>query len=201
MLKDGEMEFTATQWNNIWEEQTKSVHYDPDERSMKVIRGYISKYMRCSAKMFLEAGCGSARSSLDAFLHHKGLSVTCLDITPNALSLAKKLFRENNADGFFVCGDLRNMPFRDSVFDFVFSDGAIEHFKETSFSIDEMRRLLKDGGRAFVTVPRISLPMLTWGQFEGNIPNIPVVRSLFTFAHKRLFCSRFMKNGCELSFT
>jgi len=199
--KDNDMEFTLEQWEENWDQEIEKVYYDPDDRSIRVNRSYIEKYMGPSAKLFLEAGCGTARSSLDTALNHPDISVVCLDIAPTALLIAKRLFRENNASGFFVCGDIRALPFRTGAFDFIFSDGAIEHFKETSRALSELYRVLGNGGRILVTVPYVSIPMLTHGQLHGNIPNLPILRSLLEFIHMRVFKGRFMKNGYELSFT
>jgi len=195
-----DIRLTKSAWAKVYQKY-EGEHYDPNNvpRAIQVCRFYIKKYMNSSAKFFLEAGCGTARISLDTSRNHDDLTVVCLDITLDALLIAKKLFEENDASGFFVCGDMKFLPFHEGVFDFIFSDGAIEHFKETHEALDEFFRVLRKGGRIFITVPYIPA-MLTHGQLHGNIPNIPMLRQAFEFIHIRLLNRRFMKNGYELSF-
>jgi ubiquinone/menaquinone biosynthesis C-methylase UbiE len=196
-----DIEFTISKWKKAYQ-KFGDARYDPYDVpcSVLVSRYYIERYITSSTKLLLEAGCGTARSSLDISLNH-GINVVCLDITTEALLIAKNLFKKNKASGFFVCGDMRSLPFRSCTFDFVFSDGSLEHFRETNMAINEFFRVLRDGGRVLLTVPQISISMLTLGQLRGNIPNIPVIRQILEFIHMRLLKGKLMKNGYELSFT
>lgn len=200
--KDKDMEFTRSKWREAYR-KSEEVSYDPNNVSLSIqaSRFYIKRYMNPSAKLFLEAGCGTARSSLDISLNHRGLTVVCLDIALDALLIARRLFEENHVSAFFICGDMRYLPFKDGVFDFIFSDGAVEHVKETNKTIGEFFRVLRKGGRVLLTVPQVSISMLTVGQFRGNIPNLPPLRQIMEFIQVRLLGGRFMKNGYELSFT
>lgn len=198
---DKDIEFTSSKWKKAYQ-KFGDVRYDPRNvpRSVLVSRSYIERYIAPSTKLLLEAGCGTARSSLDISLNH-GISVVCLDITADALLIAKNLFKKNKASGFFVRGDMRLLPFKSRTFDFVFSDGSVEHFRGTNMAISEFFRVLRDSGRVLLTVPQISISMLTLGQLRGNIPNIPVIRQILEFIHMRLLNGKLMKNGYELSFT
>lgn len=196
-----DMEITRCKWGEVYREYGDE-YYSPKNvpRTIQVSSSYIEKYMSSSAKTFLEAGCGTARSSLRIREHHD-LSVVCLDVTLEALLIAQKLFHENNKAAFFVCGDLRSLPFKNEAFDFIFSDGAIEHFKETYKAISELFRVLREGGGTLVTVPHISISMLTLGQLRGDIPNVAILRQALEFIRMRLLNGRLMSNGYELSFT
>lgn len=196
-----EMKITRCKWEWVYKE-CRDEYYNSSNvpRTIQVSSSYIEKYIGTSAKTFLEAGCGTARSSL-RISESRDLTVVCLDITLEALLIAQKLFHENNKPAFFVCGDLRSLPFKNGVFDFIFSDGAIEHFKETHKAISELFRVLKEGGGLLVTVPHISISMLTLGQLRGDIPNVAILRQALEFIRMRLLNGRLMKNGYELSFT
>jgi len=197
-----DMKITKLKWEKVYEKYGDE-YYDPNNvpKVIQISSSYIEAYMSSSAKYFLEAGCGTARSSLATTLKHDNLIVICLDISLVALCIAKRLFKEINASGFFVCGDLRFLPFKDRSIDFIFSDGAIEHFKETCKSMDEFFRVLKREGGVLVTVPHVSISMLTYGSLHGNIPNILVLKQILEFIHTRLLNGKLMKNGYELSFT
>lgn len=57
-----------------------------------------------------------------------------------------------------IVGDARHLPFRDKVFDSVFSLGTVEHFPETSISISEQVRVSK--GRVLISVPNLISPFI-----------------------------------------
>jgi SAM-dependent methyltransferase len=62
--------------------------------------------------------------------------------------------------------DIRDLPFADGSFDAVYTMGTIEHIDEYVRAIDEVRRVLKPGGRAIIGVPHkwnlFLRPLLVW---------------------------------------
>jgi SAM-dependent methyltransferase len=56
-----------------------------------------------------------------------------------------------------VCGDARALPFSSNIFDVVYSLGVIEHFPETGLALSEHVRVLRPGGKLFITTPHLSL--------------------------------------------
>ncbi|MDP9025449.1 MAG: class I SAM-dependent methyltransferase, partial [Candidatus Eremiobacteraeota bacterium] len=54
-------------------------------------------------------------------------------------------------------GDIRATPLSDNTFDLVFSFGVIEHVRsdQSQLAVHEFKRLLRPGGRAFITTPNI----------------------------------------------
>ena len=75
-----------------------------------------------------------------------GSEVTCVDITPNAISETKKRFELWNLHGEFMVSDGENLPFNDNSFDFVYSWGVLHHTEDTPKSVSELYRVLKPGG-------------------------------------------------------
>ncbi|MDY6895964.1 MAG: methyltransferase domain-containing protein [Thermotogota bacterium] len=199
-----DMEITA----KTWEKRYKQVRdeYDPNNlpEVVKISSGYTKRFFELNdveiEKIFLEAGCGTARTSLE-LSKQKNLIIICLDLSLSALLKARQLFRKYTKQAYFICGDLRNLPILDTKIDYIFSDGAIEHFKETQKAINEFYRILRKGGNVLVTVPHISFSMLSLGQLHGNIPNVVVLGHFLEFIHLRVLNGRFLKNGYELSFT
>lgn len=52
-----------------------------------------------------------------------------------------------------VVGDAHNLPFRDNSFDAVICESLLEHVREPARVINEMRRILKPGGKVYVMMP------------------------------------------------
>jgi len=97
---------------------------------------------------FLDIGC--ATGTLLAFLRKRGWRVTGVEISP-AAGYAQK---ERGLD-------IRNLPleeigFPDSSFDIVHASHLIEHLNAPRSFLTETYRVLKSGGRIFLTTPNIS---------------------------------------------
>jgi 2-polyprenyl-3-methyl-5-hydroxy-6-metoxy-1,4-benzoquinol methylase len=102
----------------------------------------------------LEVGCG--RGSLSAYFADNGAECHLLDISPNAIKIAKASFEKYGLNGNFHIGDCLNLPFDDGRFDVVFSIGLLEHFEDVRLVIEEKHRVLKTGGLMFnYIVPHI----------------------------------------------
>lgn len=56
--------------------------------------------------------------------------------------MAKKMFEQEGVSdkGFFVCGDMLNLPFKDNIFSLIYAGGSIEHFSDTGRAVSELRR-------------------------------------------------------------
>lgn len=161
---------------------------------------YLDKFLRPrKGTLSLEAGCGIALGSLH--LASKGVFPVCVDVSGTALEISQKIFKEFRQDGCFIQADILHLPFARGIFDYVFAGGVLEHFRNTSEAIKGLYRVLKKGGKIFTTVPTISLSMLTYGQLQGNIPDLPLLRPLLEFFHFKILRQRFTRNGFELSFT
>lgn len=101
----------------------------------------------------LEIGCGTGIDSLLVAEQTDALAFG-IDLSHEALTVAariSKCFANNlvsaNADGFYL-------PFKDSVFDLVFSQGVLEHVPEEKPFLAEQIRVLKNGGILVVNVPQ-----------------------------------------------
>ena len=63
-------------------------------------------------------------------------------------------FRSNFAgDLFFESEDARNLSYPNNWFDLVTAISTIEHIEEDSKAMEEIGRVLKEGGTAFLTLP------------------------------------------------
>lgn len=147
---------------------------------------------------YLEIGCGLGFLGLE--MNKRGYSVYGLDICIEALKAAKNLYEREGITGYFVCGDLLNMPFKRSSFDLIYGGGVIEHFDDTIGAVRALYAVLRKEGIAFNTVPVISLSTF-YRQIWGNIPELPLIKPLAKFVHTRILKEKYMKFGYEKSFT
>lgn len=78
--------------------------------------------------------------------------MSLLDYSPESLALIRRL--TENSGVKLVMGDGRVCPFPDSMFDIVFHQGLLEHFREPYDLLRENHRILKPGGLLIVDVPQ-----------------------------------------------
>lgn len=101
-------------------------------------------------KHLLEVGCGMGYDSLE-FLR-RGVRVTATDLTPAAVELTQKHFELEGV----VAEDVRvenglELSFADETFDAVWANGVLHATGDTFRAIQEVRRVLKPGGRAIIS--------------------------------------------------
>ncbi len=100
----------------------------------------------------MEAGCGIGQWVF--WIAEQGFSVVGIDIAPGAILTANNYAKKNNIKNVdFVQGDIRNLKIEDNHFDFIFSFGVLEHFHKPEIILDEFKRVLKVGGKMFISVP------------------------------------------------
>lgn len=114
---------------------------------LKIISGHIYLFyiiLKFRAKKILEVGCGT--SSMSIFLSFFVKDVVALDKNPQlikqGMNFSRKFKRKNIK---FICGDAFDLPFKDNLFDIVFSQGLLEHFSDKDIHklIDEQIRVAK----------------------------------------------------------
>lgn len=71
-----------------------------------------------------------------------------VDLSPEA-----KQYCESKQLGPVTIGDLCALPYTDGQFDLVLATDVLEHVDEDQRAVDEIRRVLRPGGHALITVP------------------------------------------------
>ena len=113
------------------------------------LRKIISKE-DVNGKKLLEVGCGMGADLLE--FAKKGAICTGIDLTPNHVALAKKLFKTYGFSAKITKGDAESLAFADNSFDCVYSHGVIHHTPNTEQALTEIHRVLKPGGKALIMV-------------------------------------------------
>ncbi len=106
-------------------------------------------------KRVLEIGCGLGRFAVWlATQPNRPREIFAGDFSPVAVDNGRKLPIEagSQAIEWFV-GDIESLEFEDNSFDTVFSFETIEHVPNPPRAVQELARVLKPGGRLYLTTP------------------------------------------------
>jgi SAM-dependent methyltransferase len=99
-------------------------------------------------KRLLEVGCGIGVDSIQ--LAGRGFDVTAVDLTENALAVAAQFAAHRGATVDFQLGNAERLDFADESFDAVYSFGVLHHTPDIRRSVQEVHRVLRPGGTAYV---------------------------------------------------
>jgi ubiquinone/menaquinone biosynthesis C-methylase UbiE len=138
----------------------------------------------------LDCGAGGPVPPLALFAQ-QGFEAWGIDISEAHLNEARQFCKDNGVDIHLQPGDMREIPFEDDTFDYVYEHYAMCHLskQDTARAIDEMHRVLKKEGLCFLgvismdTEPKTGFgeeksPGEYWGQEGGG----DTLHSLFTDA-------------------
>jgi len=135
-------------WNEYYGKQDKDPERKlidlPKQSHYSLAIQEVSEYEKGS--LVLEAGCGVGQWVF--LLQDMGFEVFGVDISAISIGIAMQY-----RGGSFIIADVRQLPFRASIFDFIVSFGVVEHFSNSTRAIKEFCRALRSGGSCLVTVP------------------------------------------------
>jgi SAM-dependent methyltransferase len=150
------------------------------------------KYLNQDSKILI---AGSGEGGLEYQLLNKGTSassICALDIDP----------KQYKIDGIECqyCDLNGRLPFDDASFDICFSVEVIEHLNNPQNIIDEVHRVLKPGGRLFLTTPNVhsiaqKIRFLFADEFywfrDKDHKNLGHIHPIFDWLLKRMIQQRF----------
>jgi ubiquinone/menaquinone biosynthesis C-methylase UbiE len=111
------------------------------------LRGLFSALKGSHGKL-LEVGCGIGVDSIQ--LAKCGFDVIAVDLTENALGVAREFAGHRGVSIDFRLGNAERLDFPDETFDIVYSFGVLHHTPDIEKAVAEVRRVLKPGGTAHV---------------------------------------------------
>ena len=102
--------------------------------------GFVDEFCKNVQGKILDVGSGPGRDGV--ILKNRGLDVTCIDASESMVAICKERGLEA------IVGDFAALPFEDGAFDGVWAYTSLLHVPkaEVGDSIEEIRRVLKDGG-------------------------------------------------------
>ncbi|MFN5516617.1 MAG: class I SAM-dependent methyltransferase [Cyanobacteriota bacterium] len=117
-------------------------------------------------KKVLEIGLGVGTDHLN--LARQGAEMYGIDLTKKCVEVTGNRLKIFGLQSYLVNGDAENLPFEEEVFDFVYSFGVIHHSPDTQKIIDEVHRVLKPGGKCFITVYNKNSIFFWWTTYLYN---------------------------------
>lgn len=101
----------------------------------------------------LEIGCGEGRGV--ELLAPKVVAYTAVDKIEEVVQSLSLKFKNSR----FIQANIPPLPFEDNSFDSVVSFQVIEHIKDDNKYLQEIHRILKPGGKAYISTPNIKLTL------------------------------------------
>ena len=131
----------------------------------------------------LEVAPGPGFLSIE--LARRGLSVRALDISKTFVEIARRNAAGEGVDVRFDLGNAAVLPLDDASVDFVVCRAAFKNFSEPLKALQEMRRVLRPGGKALLIDMRRDASM---AEVKHYVDGLSVSRlnrwfMLFTFRH------------------
>jgi SAM-dependent methyltransferase len=131
---------------------------------------YLLAYLR-PGQSVLDIGCGPGTITVDLAALVAPGSVTAVEITEEALNLARaEAGRRNAPNVSFVTSDVHALDFPDAAFDVVHAHQVLQHVADPVQALREMRRVCVPGGivavrdadyAGFIWYPRLA-PLDRW---------------------------------------
>ncbi|MCA9793593.1 MAG: methyltransferase domain-containing protein [Candidatus Eremiobacteraeota bacterium] len=147
-------------WAGYWGARPEAKPWD--SLSELILQTLLRESRGARGCSILEAGCGTGRISHR--LAEAGAEVTCLDITQEALDLARLEFGDTPAH--FVLGSILSMP-RGQHYDLLWNAGVLEHFTvdDQRKALSEFLAVLSQGGQVIILTPYANSPVYRFGKF------------------------------------
>jgi ubiquinone/menaquinone biosynthesis C-methylase UbiE len=144
----------ATSYNDI-----RTTDLDP----ILFIKDKLNDHHRIEAA---DIGCGAGRYCLKLFQHLNNLHLTCIDFNESMLKQTGDCLRGAGITNFKTIKSLaEDIPLANNSMDCIFTFNAIHHFNFVRF-MEEMARVLKDGGSIFIyTRLRSQNARNIWGRY------------------------------------
>lgn len=153
-------------WNSLWRQARPLSPIDPHKGGL---RNYVYRHLHAvfaaalagenpHGKRLIEIGCAGSRW-LAYFHQYHGCRIAGLDYSPPGCAAAQALLDQVGIQGQILQADMFHPPAEHlAQYDFVFTNGLIEHFTDTAGAIAACAAFLKPGGMMITLVPNMTGP-------------------------------------------
>jgi len=127
----------------------------PNEELLRFMGGYYFGIDRAQRRQvaILEVGCGSGANLW--MIAREGFDAYGMDLSEEALKLCRSMLEDWQVEANLLPGDMSALPYADAQFDAVVDVFSSYCLNEAQFAVylDEVSRVLKQGGRYFSYTP------------------------------------------------
>ncbi len=148
-IERGYQQSEASVWGRIFAEHGR-VFEDPHSSMEEVVRCLLDIH----GSRVIDLGCGTGRHVV--LLAKRGFTVFGMDDSVEALNLAAEWLKPEGLPGHLIRASMHaSLPFPDASVDAVLAVQTIHHGRLATIleTLREIRRVLRPGGRFFLTVP------------------------------------------------
>jgi ubiquinone/menaquinone biosynthesis C-methylase UbiE len=121
----------------------------------------------------LEVGPGPGYLGLEWLKHTEGTRLKGLDISADMIAVAERNAKEYGLTSRveYVRSNGNKMPFADSMFDAVFTNGSLHEWADPKNTMNEIWRVLKPDGRIFISdLRRDMFVLMRWFLYSASKP-------------------------------
>jgi len=134
-----------------------------------------------SGKRVLDLGCGIGGKTIWMGENWGVKEFYGIDVNEESIEVANNYinnYYKGNIKFNFVQGYGENMPFEDNFFDAIVSHDTIEHVRSVKETLKECKRILKEGGVAYLVFPSFKLPL--GGAHISSVTKTPMLEWFFS---------------------
>lgn len=135
--------------------------FDKRNRNIRLTRKIFRAMDLPRSGKIIDVSCGGGRLLKKIENQHPQLELTGADINPGYLAKHPRLSQIN-----FITAQASALPFPNSTFNIVMCSLSVHHYENLSAIINEMKRILNDTGRMYITD---ITPSNTWSQYLYNL--------------------------------
>src|SRR3989338_3223860 len=143
-----DLKTTASIYGELWKKDVEDLNYEfPLDWHLKEVQKVLP-FQIVTGKVGLEIGCGYGLDSITMAQNNPDTHIFSVDLS-EGIFLAEKLKRDLKNISF-IRTSATKLPFRDNIFDFVYSYGVLHHLPNHLDGFYEMVRVLKPEARFFL---------------------------------------------------
>jgi ubiquinone/menaquinone biosynthesis C-methylase UbiE len=195
ILKKQTQKFLINKWRKsektydfLWPKTTKDKFQKisrkmVEPRVKQILAEIPNKFLK--NKLILDSGCGTGRY-IECFLKQKPKKIIGMDRGVSIIKENKKRFKKfKNLE--FKVGDIKKIPYKNEVFDFVCSAGVLHHSgQKLEKLINEHYRVIKKNGYFFIFITaKGGLLSETWNFARKLLKDVPV-NYVYNYLEKKI---------------
>lgn len=127
-------------------------------------------------KILCNIGCGGGYEGL--LFAGYGCQYIGVDFSANAVRITRDLTKTAGYEISAYQAEAERLPLQDGTIDIVYTNGVLHHTPNTRQAVEEIKRVLKDGGEAFIGLYATNSLMFFWYRlhavFRGNFSRASV---------------------------